>query len=78
MMVWISCPKHSQPVPTGIEVEPRCFAMLPEIVKGFTCSACGARHDLHRRDARLVRGDQVPSDIRRRRGTIVERVHAAA
>ena len=64
MMVWIKCPEHGRAVPTGIDVQPASFGLLPETVAGFTCSACGGRHDWHRRDAWLA--ESYPARLERR------------
>jgi hypothetical protein len=64
MMVWIRCPERGRAVPTGIDVHPTCFAMLPDTIAGFTCSACGGRHEWHRRDAWLAESYPLLADRR--------------
>ena len=78
MMIWIKCPEQNRAVPTGIDVHPACFAMLPESVAGFTCAACGQRHELRREQAWLAEAHPLLPDRRTPRGEAAHYVRGAA
>jgi endogenous inhibitor of DNA gyrase (YacG/DUF329 family) len=53
----IKCPQTGKPVPTGIEVDPKSFANLPDVLSYLKCPECGLDHAWWTREAWLE--DQV-------------------
>ena len=41
--VYASCPNTGRDLCTGIEIEPSCFADLPDVITRVHCPHCGER-----------------------------------
>ncbi len=43
--IYTSCPNTGRDLSTGIEIEPECFADLPDVITRVHCPHCGERHN---------------------------------
>ena len=52
-VLMVRCPETGQHISTGIEIDARNFASLPDKLPGLSCSLCGHDHVWLKCDAQL-------------------------
>jgi hypothetical protein len=55
----IKCPQTGKAVPTGIEVDPKSFANLPDVLSYLKCPECGLDHAWWTREAWLEKRGEI-------------------
>ena len=51
--ILIKCPETGRWVSTGIDIEPRAFARIPDVVATMRCPECGHEHAWSKADAMI-------------------------
>jgi hypothetical protein len=57
--IYTSCPNTGRDISTGVEIEPECFADLPDVITRVHCPHCGERHNWSKYNVFLREGADV-------------------